>query len=206
MKQPVQADMYPNMWVAIAATYKNGGLGGFYTGMAATLMRDVPWNALSFLFVNILKTSYEGFLRKAPSAGDMMAIGATGGALAAIIMTPVDVVKTRLMTQKPDAQGVLPYAGILQCLLKVSGEEGPGALMKGVTPRCLYLGPLSAVVHTIYEKIGTARARSLSPAIAPSLARRRLPQALILTVTLCIAGKQMLLAKGPNWCHIAAAA
>jgi len=26
--------------------------------------------------------------------------------------------------------------------------------MKGVTPRCLYLGPLSAVVHTIYEKIG----------------------------------------------------
>jgi len=169
MKQPVQADMYPNMWVAIAATYKNGGLGGFYTGMAATLMRDVPWNALSFLFVNILKTSYEGFLRKAPSAGDMMAIGATGGALAAIIMTPVDVVKTRLMTQKPDAQGVLPYAGILQCLLKVSGEEGPGALMKGVTPRCLYLGPLSAVVHTIYEKFGTARAR---PSSQPS------PQAL----------------------------
>jgi len=172
VKQPVQADMYPNMFVAIASTYNANGLGGFYIGMTATLMRDVPWNALSFLFVNMFKMGYEGSLKKSPSAVDMMAIGTAGGALAAIIMTPVDVVKTRLMTQLPDAAGKLPYAGIAHCLMKVAGEEGPMALMKGVTPRCLYLGPLSAVVHTIYEKIG----------------------------------KQMLLAKGPNWCHIAPAA
>ena len=50
---------------------------------------------------------------------NMMIMMPPGGALAAIIMTPVDVVKTRLMTQQPDASGALPYGGILQCLMKV---------------------------------------------------------------------------------------
>ncbi|KAJ1469577.1 hypothetical protein T484DRAFT_1851175 [Baffinella frigidus] len=72
----------------------------------------------------------------------------------------------------PRPDPVAGEEGPLALIKGVAGEEGPMALMKGVTPRCLYLGPLSAVVHTIYEKIG----------------------------------KQMLLAKGPNWCHIAPAA
>jgi len=31
----------------------------------------------------------------------------------------VDVVKTRLMTQKPDADGKLPYQGLVQSIMKV---------------------------------------------------------------------------------------
>jgi len=32
----------------------------FFVGMKATIMRDVPWNALSFLFFNAFKMMYEG--------------------------------------------------------------------------------------------------------------------------------------------------
>jgi hypothetical protein len=34
----------------------------FFVGMKATIMRDVPWNALSFLFFNAFKMIYEGLL------------------------------------------------------------------------------------------------------------------------------------------------
>eukprot|EP00284_Hemiselmis_tepida_P012137 CAMPEP_0174916782 /NCGR_PEP_ID=MMETSP1355-20121228/2040_1 /TAXON_ID=464990 /ORGANISM="Hemiselmis tepida, Strain CCMP443" /LENGTH=339 /DNA_ID=CAMNT_0016161819 /DNA_START=70 /DNA_END=1089 /DNA_ORIENTATION=- len=154
VKQPVQADLYPSMFAAIQANLKSGGLSSFYTGFTATILRDIPWNTLSFFFFNIFKTAYEGLLNMAPNQRDTMAIGAVGGALAAVIMTPVDVVKTRLMLQKPGADGKLPYMGIAHALVKISTEEGPGALMKGLTPRMAYLGPLAAITMSIYEKIG----------------------------------------------------
>ncbi|KAJ1469578.1 hypothetical protein T484DRAFT_1851176 [Baffinella frigidus] len=51
---------------------------------------------------------YEGSLKKSPSAVDMMAIGTADGALAAMIITPVDVAKTRLMTQPPERYTLSP--------------------------------------------------------------------------------------------------
>lgn len=60
---------------------------------------QVPWNALSFLFFNSFKMFYESIRNAAPTARDTMVLSAMGGLLAGIIMTPVDVVKTRLMLQ-----------------------------------------------------------------------------------------------------------
>mmetsp|Transcript_14856 Transcript_14856/g.37221 ORF Transcript_14856/g.37221 Transcript_14856/m.37221 type:complete len:342 (-) Transcript_14856:200-1225(-) len=154
VKQPIQADLYPDMGSVISANMKAGGLASFYTGFTATILRDIPWNTLSFFFFNIFKTAYEGMLNMAPNQRDTMAIGAVGGALAAVIMTPVDVVKTRLMLQKAGPDGKLPYLGIVHALFKISSDEGPGALMKGLTPRMMYLGPLAAITMSIYEKIG----------------------------------------------------
>ena len=99
VKQPVQADMYPNWVAAVNGNLEKGGVGAFFVGMKATVMRDVPWNALSFLFFNAFKMVYEGLQNKAPNQRDTMALGAIAGGLGAVIMTPVDVVKTRLMLQ-----------------------------------------------------------------------------------------------------------
>jgi len=154
IKQPVQADMYPNWMAAINGNLEKGGVGGFFVGMKATLMRDVPWNALSFLFFNAFKMSYEAITNNAPTQQATMLLGAIGGGLAAIIMTPIDVVKTRLMLQVADKSGILPYSSIGQCLAKVAADEGPSALMKGLMPRVLYLGPLAAVTMAVYEQVG----------------------------------------------------
>merc|ERR1712127_37602 len=157
VKQPVQADMFPNWLAAVRGNLDKGGYGAFFVGMKATIMRDVPWNALSFLFFNAFKMMYEGLRDVAPNQRDTMILGAVGGGLAAIIMTPVDVVKTRLMLQVADPKtGVLPYSGIGHCMAKVAAEEGPGALMKGLVPRMLYLGPLASITMSVYEKVGKA--------------------------------------------------
>ena len=61
-------------------------------------------------------------------------------------------------------------------MAKVAAEEGPSALMKGVVPRCLYLGPLAAITLTIYEKVMPACMRRYSASALlscpVSLARR----------------------------------
>ena len=48
--------------------------------------------------------------------------------------TPLDVVKTRLMTS-PDV-----YRGVLQCVRKTIADEGALAMFKGVQPRVLWIG------------------------------------------------------------------
>lgn len=64
------------------------------------------------------------------------------------------MLRLNAVVQVANKDGVLPYSGIAQCMAKVAGEEGPGALMKGLMPRVLYLGPLASITMSIYEKVG----------------------------------------------------
>ncbi|CAI5467164.1 unnamed protein product [Closterium sp. Yama58-4] len=78
-----------------------------------------------------------------------MWIGAMAGAMATIFTSPLDVLKTRVMTQE-----VLPgqaYLGTREMLAKVWAEEGIVAFGRGMTPRLLYKVPSSAVFLVSYE-------------------------------------------------------
>mmetsp|Transcript_908 Transcript_908/g.2819 ORF Transcript_908/g.2819 Transcript_908/m.2819 type:complete len:283 (-) Transcript_908:1413-2261(-) len=99
IKQPVQADLYSNWIEACKGNWNEKGVSAFFVGSKATVLRDVPWNAFSFIFFRMFKTFYEQQFDKSLNQQETLAMGALGGALAAIVMTPVDVVKTRLMTQ-----------------------------------------------------------------------------------------------------------
>ena len=59
-------------------------------------------------------------------------------------MTPVDVVKTRLMTQMA-AVGAAPYTGVVDCVSTMLSTEGPGIFLAGLAPRMAYMGPLWAL-------------------------------------------------------------
>lgn len=148
LKQRIQADIYPNLAVAFRETIREGGVLGLYKGWLATISRDVPWNALSFMFHGRFKGAFEDMRKRKPGDGENLVLAGMAGALAAIIMTPVDVVKTRLMTQKA---GVKQYEGIFNTLATIVKEEGAGTLMKGVLPRIVYLAPLAGITFSLYE-------------------------------------------------------
>ena len=69
---------------------------GFYTGMQATLARDI-------LFSSIQMSLFECFKEKNYLKLDQVYAAALAGAMAAVISgfcsCPLDVIKTRLMTQ-----------------------------------------------------------------------------------------------------------
>lgn len=77
------------------------------------------------------------------------AVGAVSGAVAAVLSNPMDVVKTRLMTQ--GAGEVVRYRGVWHALRTVAREEGPGAFCKGIAPRVAAKMLQSALFFAAYE-------------------------------------------------------
>ena len=144
LKQRVQADIYPNALAGFKTLISTEGPRGFYKGYTATISRDVPWNALSFMFFAQAKQLFTKMTGEKPSTEQNLALGAFSGMLAAVIMTPVDVVKTRLMTG--DATG-----GIVGTFSSIIKDEGAATLMKGVVPRVVFLAPLAAMTLSLYE-------------------------------------------------------
>ena len=58
LKQRVQADIYPNAAVGFVKMVQENGVGAFYKGYVATVSRDVPWNALSFMYAGTRTLTY----------------------------------------------------------------------------------------------------------------------------------------------------
>merc|ERR1712159_237381 len=76
---------------------------------------------------------------------------------------PLDLVKTRLTVQKEGvgADGTVykkTYNGAVDCLRKVSAEEGVSALYKGLSPTLQGVIPFEAVQFTFYNWIKELRA------------------------------------------------
>jgi solute carrier family 25 (mitochondrial S-adenosylmethionine transporter), member 26 len=165
IKQRIQADIYPNMAVALRETLATSGPAGLYNGWLATVSRDIPWNALSFMFHGRAKGLFAHFTGRPPRTDENLALAGGAGAIAAVIMTPVDVVKTRLMTQR--AGDIARYTGIVGTLRRIIAEEGAATLMRGVIPRILFLAPLAGITFSVYEAVaGRIRARKVRAAVA----------------------------------------
>lgn len=73
--------------------------------------------------------------------------GAVAAALSSFLTTPLDVIKTKLMTQRDGY-----YKGPLDTLRKIIIEEGPKALFKGVTYRVIPLSFTGTIYFTVYEQ------------------------------------------------------
>lgn len=88
---------------------------------------------------------------------DNIIVGALTGAITSIVTEPLDVARTRLMTQRAlstnSAQlaGKTIYKGWLNCLQTIAKEEGALALWKGGNLRLLWVGVGSALWFSTYE-------------------------------------------------------
>ncbi|CDJ31172.1 mitochondrial carrier domain-containing protein, putative [Eimeria mitis] len=78
----------------------------------------------------------QGCLQAAAECSILLWGVAAAGAVAAVVTTPMDVVKTRLMTQAP---GSRQYRGFFHCLGTMLRREGLRSLFLGVQMRCLWV-------------------------------------------------------------------
>eukprot|EP00064_Thunnus_orientalis_P003062 superscaffoldBa00000243_g3070 len=131
---------------------KTRGLAGLYRGAGATLMRDVPFSMIYFpLFANLNALGREtagGAQARAPFWQSFMA-GCTAGSVAAVAVTPLDVIKTRLQTLQK-GEGEDTYKGIVDCTGRILRREGPSAFLKGATCRALVIAPLFGIAQGVY--------------------------------------------------------
>ncbi|CAG5123306.1 unnamed protein product [Candidula unifasciata] len=78
---------------------------------------------------------------------------ACSGLVAALMGTPADVIKSRVMNQPTkDGKGLL-YSGSVDCLLKTVRQEGFLSLYKGLLPIWTRMAPWSLVFWLSYEEM-----------------------------------------------------
>lgn len=126
------------------------GIFGLYKGLSATFARDVTFSAIYFpLFAHL---NHMGKRREGSDAAVFyvsFVSGFAAGCFSAFIVTPLDVVKTRLQTIKK-GEGEKNYKGIADCLVKTLRGEGWRALFKGGFCRMLVMAPLFGIAQTVY--------------------------------------------------------
>ncbi|XP_017157184.1 mitochondrial glutamate carrier 1 [Poecilia reticulata] len=133
---------------------KTRGLAGLYRGAGATLMRDVPFSMIYFpLFANLNALGRESaggqdVQAQAPFWQSFVA-GCSAGSVAAVAVTPLDVIKTRLQTLQK-GEGEDSYRGIVDCTRRIMRREGPSAFLKGAACRALVIAPLFGIAQGVY--------------------------------------------------------
>ncbi|XP_030743086.1 mitochondrial glutamate carrier 2 isoform X2 [Echinops telfairi] len=125
------------------------GLAGLYKGLGATLLRDIPFSVIYFpLFACLNGLGFDALSGKASFAHSFVS-GCAAGSVAAVAVTPLDVLKTRIQTLKKGL-GEEVYSGLTDCARKLWIREGPAAFMKGAGCRALVIAPLFGIAQGVY--------------------------------------------------------
>ncbi|XP_054975696.1 electrogenic aspartate/glutamate antiporter SLC25A13, mitochondrial isoform X2 [Sorex araneus] len=134
--------------VSALSVLRDLGLFGIYKGAKACFLRDIPFSAIYFPCYAHMKASFtneDGQI----SPGSLLLAGAIAGMPAASLVTPADVIKTRL--QVAARAGQTTYNGVIDCFRKILREEGPKALWKGAAARVFRSSPQFGVTLLTYE-------------------------------------------------------
>ncbi|XP_025056287.1 calcium-binding mitochondrial carrier protein Aralar1 isoform X3 [Alligator sinensis] len=114
--------------VSALTVLKDLGIFGLYKGAKACFLRDIPFSGIYFpvyAHSKLMLADENGHV----SGLNLLAAGAIAGVPAASLVTPADVIKTRL--QVAARAGQTTYSGVFDCFGKILREEGPSALWKG---------------------------------------------------------------------------
>lgn len=139
---------YKNMFRGLITIYKLEGVKGLFSGLTPTLLRDVPFSGLYFMFYTQLKQ-----LRRYGQVPDSrvplfhFTCGVTAGMMASMITQPADVLKTHMQLY-PHRYGRLSNAA--KFVYERDGLEG---FWRGIIPRTIRRTLMAALAWTVYEEV-----------------------------------------------------
>uniref|UniRef100_H3DHR1 Solute carrier family 25 member 12 n=1 Tax=Tetraodon nigroviridis TaxID=99883 RepID=H3DHR1_TETNG len=124
------------------------GFFGLYKGAKACFLRDIPFSAIYFpVYAHSKEKIADADGKLGPL--QLLAAGAIAGVPAASLVTPADVIKTRL--QVAARAGQTTYNGVIDCFQKILKEEGFRAFWKGAGARVFRSSPQFGVTLVTYE-------------------------------------------------------
>jgi solute carrier family 25, member 38 len=119
---------------------RNEGFTTLYSGLAPTLVRDVPYAGLYFVMYNRLKALF-------PDPGhpaSQFVAGAMASGIGTIVTQPPDVVRTHMQVQPQ---------GIFVAFRNIYRNHGISGFFRGVIPRISRRMISTAFVWTVYEQL-----------------------------------------------------
>lgn len=139
---------YKSISRGLAHMYQTEGLRALCSGMAPTLLRDVPFSGIYLMFY----TKFKAIVNERVDDTTLhpylyVACGLAAGGLASVITQPADVVKTHMQT---DSQ---KYKRILSTCIDIYQKKGYNGFFKGIVPRTLRRPLMAAMSWTVYETV-----------------------------------------------------
>eukprot|EP00929_Paragymnodinium_shiwhaense_P114136 TRINITY_DN82457_c0_g1_i1.p1 TRINITY_DN82457_c0_g1~~TRINITY_DN82457_c0_g1_i1.p1 ORF type:complete len:747 (-),score=123.41 TRINITY_DN82457_c0_g1_i1:186-2330(-) len=149
VKQRMQAGLHKGSLSSLAKNiYGREGLAGFYVGFTATCCRSVPFAFIQFPVYEELKRRMDARFGSINSWWTGGASGAMAGGIAAVVTTPLDVIKTRVILASPETR-----KSFTETLRMVSSQVGFGGLFAGAVPRGVQLSLGGMVYLGVYNAV-----------------------------------------------------
>ncbi|PSN32410.1 Solute carrier family 25 member 35 [Blattella germanica] len=140
---------------ALLTIYKSHGVVGLWRGATSSLPRVAIGSASQLVTIFHCKeqlNKYEMFAKR--PLLNTFASSIVGGIAVTSIMTPFDVVMTRLYNQGTDAKGRgLLYKGVVDCFFKIWKTEGIYGYYKGFLPNYIRLGPHTILCFVFWDAL-----------------------------------------------------
>ncbi|CAH1378862.1 solute carrier family 25 member 35-like isoform X1 [Tenebrio molitor] len=142
-------------WNAFRKIFVKNGFKGLFRGAGASVPRAFVGSTsqlTSFKYSKEFLNKYEYFQGRpllTSFCGSMV-----GGIAISVMMTPFDLIMTRLYNQPVDANGKgLLYSNYVDCVIKIFKTEGFSAFYKGVGPMYLRLGPHTVLCLVFWDEL-----------------------------------------------------
>ena len=147
IKSRMQTKEFKGPIAAVKTIVSREGARGLYAGYGAFLLRDLPFDAIEFVAYEQLKKAYSIWAGRELHTAETSVAGAIAGGFTGIVTTPLDVLKTRLMTQGSAGR----YSSLIDATLTIAREEGLGAFMRGWQPRLIWISMGGFVFFPVLE-------------------------------------------------------
>jgi len=178
VKQQLQGGMYATTGEALRSIWTKRGFLGFYQGYFGGLARDVPFRVAQLTSYEVTKNLYLRLKKQRimaqQSSGtstatkkkdkgakgveedeklelsplDSAICGAVAGSFSAAVTSPLDRIKTLLMTNS-EAYG----GSVFSCANKIWRDEGIAGFCAGIVPRVTYIAPSVVIFFIVYEQV-----------------------------------------------------
>ncbi|KAL7467736.1 hypothetical protein ACHAXS_007973, partial [Conticribra weissflogii] len=169
IKQRLVTGVYGNFREAVGRIWREEGVRGFYGGWKPTVSRNVPFVVVTFSSRELVREKileWKRMKRRLTSrderkvgketsgrevarftALENLAIGITSALIAGVVTQPIDVVKTRIMTQA--ASNAVPYKNAIDCAFTIWRTEGWRKLYSGFAQRSIYMCGLWGITFSL---------------------------------------------------------
>lgn len=125
----------------------------FWKGHTPAQVLSVAYGVAQFWTYERLKAqSRQRGLYDAHRDASNFACGAVAGALGTFVITPLDVIRTRLIAQD-DRRG---YANMRTAAMSIVRHDGAAGLYRGLWPGMVQVGLLTGINFMAYNKLGAS--------------------------------------------------